>query len=85
MFRGLSVGQFQELVGIVAGRGGEQAGVGRRWHLSLADRVLLTVVYYRTDLTFRQIALLFGMSKSAVHRVVDRIAVAGPARGDHAA
>jgi hypothetical protein len=74
VFTGLSVAQFQELVGIVAGRGGEQAGVGRRWRLSLADRVLLTVVYYRTDLTFRQIALLFGMSKSAVHRVVDRIA-----------
>jgi hypothetical protein len=74
VFTGLSVAQFQELVGIVAGRGGEQTGVGRRWGLSLADRVLLTVVYYRTNLTFRQVALLFGMSKSAVHRVVDRIA-----------
>jgi hypothetical protein len=74
VFTGLSVGQFRELVGIVAGRGGDQTGVGRRWRLSLADRVLLTVVYYRTDLTFRQIALLFGMSKSGVHRVVDRTA-----------
>jgi hypothetical protein len=74
VFTGLSVGQFQELVGIVAGRGGDQTGAGRRWGLSLADRVLLTVVYYRTNLTFRQVALLFGMSKSAVHRVVDRIA-----------
>ena len=36
--------------------------------------MLLIVVYYRTNLTFRQVALLFGMSKSAVHRVVDRIA-----------
>ena len=53
---GLSVRQFEVLVGIVAGRDGE--------HLALADRVLLTVVYYRTNLTFRQIALLFGISKS---------------------
>jgi hypothetical protein len=83
VFTGLSVGQFQELVGIVAARGGDQTGAGRRWGLSLADRVLLTVVYYRTNLTFRQVALLFGMSKSAVHRVVDRIApllVLPPAR-----
>ena len=74
MSTGLSVAQFQKLMGIVAGRGGDQTGVGRRWRLSLADRVLLTVVYYRTNLTFRQVALLFGMSKSAVHRVVDRTA-----------
>jgi hypothetical protein len=74
VFTGLSVAQFEELVAIVADQGGEQTGVGRRWRLSLADRVLLTVVYYRTNLTFRQVALLFGMSKSAVHRVVDGIA-----------
>jgi hypothetical protein len=42
--------------------------------LSLADRVLLVAVYYRTNLTYRQIALLFGVSKSAVDRVVDQIA-----------
>ena len=74
VFTGLSVRQFQSLVGIVAGRGGEQSGVGRRWGLSLADRVLLTVVYYRTNLTFRQVALLFGISKSAANRVVDYLA-----------
>jgi hypothetical protein len=74
VFTGLSVAQFEELVSIVAARGGDQTGAGRRWGTSLADRLLLTVVYYRTNLTFRQIALLFGMSKSAVHRVVDRIA-----------
>jgi hypothetical protein len=74
VFTGLSVGQFQELVRIVAGRGGEQTGVGRRWGLSLAERVLLTVVYYRTNLTFRQLALLFGISKSAANRVVAQVA-----------
>jgi hypothetical protein len=74
VFTGLSVGQFQELVRIVAGRGGEQTGAGRRWGLSLAERVLLTVVYYRTNLTFRQIALLFGISQSAANRVVEQVA-----------
>jgi len=38
------------------------AGVGRHWGLSLANRVLLAAVYYRTNLTFRQIGLLFGIS-----------------------
>jgi len=74
VFTGLSVGQPQELVRIVAGQGGEQTGVGRRWGLSLAERVLLTTVYYRTNLTFRQIALLFGISKSAANRVVEHLA-----------
>ena len=74
VFTGLSVGQFQELVRIVAGRGGEQTGVGRRWGLPLADRVLLATVYYRTNLTFRQLALLFGISKSAANRIVEHVA-----------
>ena len=74
VFTGWSVGQSQELVRIVAGRGGDQSGAGRRWGLSLADRVLLSAVYYRTNLTFRQIALLFGISKSAANRIVEHVA-----------
>jgi hypothetical protein len=31
-------------------------------------------VYYRTNLTFRQIALLFGISRSAANRVVEHVA-----------
>ncbi|GGV45176.1 hypothetical protein GCM10010182_82000 [Actinomadura cremea] len=73
-FTGLSVRQFRRLVRIVARRGGEQVGAGRRWSLSLADRVVLIAVYYRTNLTLRQVALLFGVSKSAAHRVVDHLA-----------
>jgi hypothetical protein len=57
---------------LVGGR--ERTGAGRRWGLSLADRVLLTTVYYRTNLTFRQIALLFGISRSAANRVVEHLA-----------
>ena len=74
VFTGLSVRQFRKLVRIVAGRGGEQTGTGRRWGLPLADRVLLVAVYYRTNMTYRQIALLFGISKSAVDRVIDHLA-----------
>lgn len=71
VFTGLSVRQFRKLVRIVARHGGEQTGTGRRWGLPLADRVLLIAVYYRTNLTLRQVAALFGVSKSAAHRVVD--------------
>jgi hypothetical protein len=60
VFTGLSVRKFRRLVWIVAGRSGEQVGTGRRWSLPLADRVLLIAVYYRTNLTLRQVALLFG-------------------------
>jgi len=74
VFTGLSARQFGKLVAIVAGRGGQQAGAGRRWGLPLADRVLLVATYYRTNLTLRQIAPLFGVSKSAAGRIVDHLA-----------
>ncbi|GAA5005731.1 hypothetical protein GCM10023317_40320 [Actinopolymorpha pittospori] len=73
-FTGLSVREFRKLVGIVRARGAEQTGAGRRWGLGLEDRVLLVAVYYRTNLTLRQVALLFGISKSATGRVVDHLA-----------
>ena len=40
----------------------------------MADRVLLVAVYYRTSLTLRQVAPLFGISKSAAGRIVDHLA-----------
>ena len=86
VFTGLTVPQFEKLVRVVAARGGEQTGTGRRWGLSLADRVLLVAVYYRTNLTYRQVALLFGISKSAAGRVVDHLApllVLAPVKNAH--
>jgi hypothetical protein len=74
VFTGFSVTVFRKLVRGVACRGGEQTGSGQRWGVPLADRVLLVAVYYRTNLTFRQVALLFGISKSAANRVVDLLA-----------
>ena len=60
MFTGVTVRQFDKLVRVVAARGGQHTGTGRLWGLSLADRVLLVAVYYRTNVTYRQVALLLG-------------------------
>ncbi len=43
---------------------------GRRWTLSLADRVLLVSLYQRANLTVREVGVLFGISKSAADRIV---------------
>lgn len=40
----------------------------------MEDRVLLVAVYSRTNLTMRQPALLFGISKSAADRIIDHVA-----------
>ncbi|MEU9869424.1 transposase family protein [Actinomadura sp. NPDC048021] len=53
----------------------------------MADRVLLIAVCYRTNLTLRQVALLFGLAKPAAHRVVDHLApllALAPVTGQHA-
>jgi hypothetical protein len=49
------------------------AGRGRSRALGFPDRVLL-VLTYRTNLTRQQLEALFGISDSAVHRVIDRLA-----------
>ena len=46
---------------------------GRPWSLPLDDRVLL-VTAWRTHLTLRRLAPLFGVSKSAADRIVDHLA-----------
>ncbi|MEU7318705.1 transposase [Streptomyces sp. NPDC007083] len=69
-FTGLSPRSFGALV---RGLRREEGGVsrpGRPWSLSLEDRVLLVVAYWRTDLTLRQLAPLLGVSKSAAARIV---------------
>ncbi|MCZ0997961.1 transposase [Streptomyces mirabilis] len=49
-------------------------GRGRPWALPFADRVLLIVLAYRTNLTMQQLGTLFGVSHAAAHRVVARLA-----------
>ncbi|MFD5437339.1 transposase [Kitasatospora sp. NPDC127067] len=72
-FSGLSESQFRKLVALVRRRGGDVQR-GRPWRLCLEDRVLLVATYWRTNLTLRQVAPLFGISKSAADRVLDHLA-----------
>ncbi|WP_327231313.1 transposase [Streptomyces murinus] len=75
-FTGLSSRQFGRLVTALRREGADPVRKGRPWGLPLEDRVLLVAAYWRTNLTLRQLALLFGVSKSAVDRVIDHL---GPA------
>ncbi|KOV20952.1 transposase, partial [Streptomyces sp. XY413] len=65
--------RFVKLVKVVRERGGDGPGGGRPWCLPLADRVLLVAVYYRTNLTMRQLAPLFGISPATVCRIIQRL------------
>lgn len=70
-FTGLSPRQFSKLVTALRREGADPVRTGRPWSLSLEDRVLLVSAYWRTNLTLRQLAPLFGISKSAADRVID--------------
>ncbi|MFF7747606.1 transposase family protein [Streptomyces sp. NPDC007960] len=72
-FTGLRAGQFERLLRVVRERGGDGPRVGRPWALPLSERVLLVAVYYRTNLTMRQVAVLFGVSTAGVCRVIQRL------------
>jgi Helix-turn-helix of DDE superfamily endonuclease len=75
-FTGRKPAQFRRLVRVVGQRGGDQVAdgrPGRQWALDLPDRVLLVAVYWRTNLTMRQLGPLFGVSHSAAHRVIDTL------------
>ncbi|MGV9855538.1 transposase family protein [Streptomyces sp. NPDC003442] len=72
-FTGLRMRQFERLLKVVRERGGDGPRIGRPWCLPLADRVLVVAVYYRTNLTMRQLAPLFGVSPATVCRVIQRL------------
>lgn len=63
-FKGLRMTQFERLLKMVRERGGDGPRMGRPWCLPLAERVLVVAVYYRTNLTMRQLAPLFGVSSA---------------------
>jgi hypothetical protein len=77
-FTGLIPRQFGKLITALRREGADPVRKGRPWSLPLEDRVLLVAVYWRTNLTLRQLALLFGVSKSAADRIVAHL---GPALG----
>jgi len=51
---------------------------GRRWSCSLAQRVLLACAALRTNLTIRELAACFAISKSAAHRIVSTMTPGSP-------
>lgn len=72
-FTGLSPRCFARLVAAVRRESARTVQRGRPWGLPLEDRVLLVTAYWRTNLTLRQLAPLFGISKSAADRVIDHL------------
>ncbi|MFJ9923671.1 transposase [Streptomyces rubiginosohelvolus] len=72
-FTGLSPRCFGKLVTALRREGADEVRRGRPWGLPLEDRVLLVTTYWRTNLTLRQLAPLFGVSKSAADRVIRHI------------
>jgi hypothetical protein len=75
-FTGLSPRRFGKLVTALRREGADPVRRGRPWSLPLEDRVLLVAAYWRANLTLRQLAPLFGISKSAADRIVGHV---GPA------
>ncbi|MGQ4719258.1 transposase [Streptomyces anulatus] len=72
-FSGLSPRSFGKLVTAVRRETATKLQRGRPWGLPLEDRILLVTAYWRTSLTMRQIAPLFGISKSAADRIIDHL------------
>jgi hypothetical protein len=70
-FSGVQPRLFARLVRQLKREGPNEPRRGRPWSLPLADRVLLVAAYWRTNLTLRQLAPLFGISKSAADRIID--------------
>lgn len=69
-FTGLSPRQFAKLLTTLRREGADPVCKGRPWS---EDRVLLVTAYWRTNLTLRQPALLFGVSKSAADRIIGHL------------
>ncbi|WP_435860306.1 hypothetical protein [Streptomyces mirabilis] len=65
--------QFGKLVALVRCRGGDRQP-GRSCRLPLADQVLLVAASWGTNLASSQMVPVFGTSKSATDRVLDRVA-----------
>lgn len=72
-FTGLSPRAFGKLVTQLRREGVDLPVRGRPWKLPLEDRLLLLTVYWRTNLTMRQLAALFGVSKSTANRVIGHL------------
>ncbi|MFE6039908.1 transposase [Streptomyces sp. NPDC056452] len=72
-FTGMSPRCFSKLVSALRREGADEVRRGHPWSLQLSDRILLVVTYWRTNLTMRRLAPLFGVSKSAAGRIIDHL------------
>ncbi|MGY0063713.1 transposase [Streptomyces sp. LZ34] len=72
-FAGLRPCQFGKLITALRCEGADPVRKRRPWSLPLEDRVLLVAAYWRMNLTLRQLAPLFGGSKSAADRIIDHL------------
>lgn len=72
-FAGLSPRCFGKLPTMLRRDGADVVHRGRPWNLPLEDRVLLITAYWRTNLTLRQLAPLFGISKSTAGRDINHL------------
>lgn len=72
-FSGPSPRQFGKLITALRREGADPVRKGRPWSLPLEDRFLLVAAYWRTNLTLRQLAPLFGVSKSAADRIIGHL------------
>ncbi|MFC8491548.1 transposase [Streptomyces sp. NPDC057235] len=68
-FTGLTPRRFGKLISELRREGADPVREGRPWSLPLEDRVLLVAACWRTNPALRQLALLFGISKSAADRI----------------
>ena len=88
MFTGLSAGEFgqllTELEPVWLARRTKQSasrprrrkpGAGRKAKLRLADRLLLTLLYYRAYITQEFVGFLFGVDKGTVSRKVQEVSL----------
>jgi Helix-turn-helix of DDE superfamily endonuclease len=72
-FTGLSPRTFGKLLTVLRREGVDATRAGRPWSPTLEDRVPLVAAYWRTNVTLRQLAPLFGVSKSAANRIIDHL------------
>ncbi|MEW1910951.1 transposase [Kitasatospora sp. NPDC085895] len=72
-FTGLSPRAFRKLMTALCREGADTVRPGRPWSLPLEDRVLLVAACWRTNLSPRQLAPLFGVSESAADRIIDHV------------
>ncbi|CAL9309950.1 hypothetical protein SUDANB180_03023 [Streptomyces sp. enrichment culture] len=72
-FTELSPQQSGRLVAALRREGADPVRKGRPWSLPFPDRVLLVAAYWRANLTLRQLAPLFGVSKSVTDRIIDHL------------